>query len=72
MTFECCNKCADRCIKEIDGKLRSCHTFCEKYQQAVKDKKEYDETIYQIKQRRKLDLDSYSTFRPKKRKGKYC
>ena len=57
MNYKCCYNCKERYIKKIDGKLKTCHAFCEKYKEYIKAFHKEQETI---KEKRRLDNDSYS------------
>ena len=55
--FKCCYKCKKRGVKEINGKLVSCHSSCKKYKEYAKKLREQNE---QIREKKRLDSDSYA------------
>ena len=60
--FQCCIKCKNRHVKNINGKLVSCHYDCQLYKESLKEKEKQDALEYEYKQRKKLDDDSYAKY----------
>lgn len=59
MMYKICYNCEKREIKKIDGKLVTCHTYCEKYKkwkQEVADKQQEEYN------KKRLNKDSYSKY----------
>ena len=63
LKWACPKDCPNRCAKEIDGKLVSCHFSCERY---LKSKEIKDKHREQEKEQRAINRSSWSDFDAKK------
>lgn len=69
LQWGCPKDCHNRCVKEIDGKLVSCHFDCERYLKSkkIKDKfREQEKTQKAINRSSWSDYDVRKTFKNRK------